>query len=48
MKAALGDKHSLLITDKGHLMSSGANDKYQLGLNMEKKCLNIFNFQRII
>lgn len=34
VKAALGDTHSLIITEKGHLMSTGANDKYQLGLNM--------------
>ena len=26
--AALGDTHSIIITEKGHLMSSGANDKY--------------------
>jgi alpha-tubulin suppressor-like RCC1 family protein len=31
LKIGLGDTHSILISENGHLMSTGANDKYQLG-----------------
>jgi alpha-tubulin suppressor-like RCC1 family protein len=34
-KVALGDTHSLILTDKGGLMTTGQNDKYQLGLDPE-------------
>ena len=44
-EVALGDSHSLLLTTQGQLLSAGANDKYQLGQNPEKRNLKIFNFQ---
>ena len=44
---ALGDSHSLVLTTQGHLMATGANDKYQLGIDPEKRGLKLFEFQRL-
>ena len=43
-KVALGDTHSLILTADGNLMTTGANDKYQLGINPDKRDLKLFNF----
>lgn len=47
LQVALGDTHSLLLTVHGYLMSTGANDKYQLGINPDKRSLKLFNFSKI-
>lgn len=44
---ALGDSHSIVLTSQGHLMASGANDKYQLGIDPDKRSLKLFEFQRL-
>lgn len=46
-KIALGDTHSLLLTEAGALMTTGQNDKYQLGLDPDQRDLKIFNFTKI-
>ena len=46
-QVALGDTHSLIITEDGKLMSTGANDKYQLGMDPEKRNLKLFNFSKL-
>jgi alpha-tubulin suppressor-like RCC1 family protein len=43
-KVALGDTHSLILTADGNLMTTGSNDKYQLGLNPEKRDMKLFEF----
>ena len=47
-KIALGDSHSLLLTTKGTLYSTGANDKYQLGQNPEQRSLKVFSFTPVL
>ena len=44
---ALGDTHSLILTTRGYLMSTGANDKYQLGISPDKRGLKLFRFKKI-
>lgn len=44
---ALGDTHSLILTSKGYLLSAGANDKYQLGINPDKRTLKQWTFSKI-
>lgn len=44
---ALGDTHSLILTSEGQLMTSGANDKYQLGTHPDKRTLKLFNFELV-
>lgn len=46
-QVALGDTHSLILTSRGYLMSTGANDKYQLGISPEKRSLKLFSFTKI-
>jgi len=46
-QVALGDSHSLVLTTEGYLLSTGANDKYQLGVNPDKRSLKLFNFTKI-
>ena len=46
-QVALGDTHSLILTSRGKLMSTGANDKYQLGISPEKRGLKLFSFTKI-
>ena len=46
-KVALGDTHSLVLTDRGRLMTTGANDKYQLGIDPESRDMKAFRFQEI-
>ena len=41
---ALGDTHSLILTTNGQIYASGANDKYQLGVDPEKRHLKLFSF----
>lgn len=48
LKVALGDTHSLLLSNEGFLYTTGANDKYQLGIDPEQRDLKLFNFQRIV
>ena len=44
---ALGDTHSLILTCNGKIYASGANDKYQLGLDPEKRQLKLFSFKKL-
>ena len=44
---ALGDTHSLLLSNKGNIYTTGANDKCQLGLNPDQRQLKIFKFTQI-
>ena len=46
-KVALGDTHSLLLTTDGNLMTTGANDKYQLGIDPEQRDMKLFAFSEI-
>ena len=46
-KVALGDTHSLILTDRGSLMTTGQNDKYQLGIDPDQRDLKIFYFTKI-
>ena len=41
---ALGDTHSLLLSTQGQIFTTGANDKYQLGINPDRRDMKIFNF----
>jgi alpha-tubulin suppressor-like RCC1 family protein len=38
----------LILTTKGHLLTSGANDKYQLGIDPDKRNMKIFNFTEVV
>jgi alpha-tubulin suppressor-like RCC1 family protein len=44
---ALGESHTLVLSAKGRLLSTGANDKYQLGIDPEKRDMKLFNFTEI-
>jgi alpha-tubulin suppressor-like RCC1 family protein len=43
----LGDTHSLILTAEGNLMTCGSNDKYQLGINPDKRDMKLFEFTQI-
>lgn len=43
-QVAPGDTHTLLLTADGQLMSTGSNDKYQLGIDHEQRSLRLFKF----